>query len=206
MRFTEYLNEFNSMVYDTSQEVVEQLAKILKTECGPMISFIRKHNFEKYFCRWTSDSPLSSDISNELIIKKTTRTNRQPKDTPLKIHKALDIVFKRRFGWKVRSEGVFALPTTPDGFNDKSWLFFPVGKLDYVWAHGIADLYLTWRDSYDAPISGSDFANSIIDKYTNKDLDKAFQSVGYEVSFRCKEYYLVNYNLRDKLFAVLGAS
>jgi hypothetical protein len=43
----------------------------------------------------------------EMYQLKNIRKNRKPLDTPLQIHNYWNNLFQKKFGWKVRSEGVF---------------------------------------------------------------------------------------------------
>ncbi len=75
-----------------------------------------------------------------------TRKNRKPLDTPIKLHNILDKMFQKKFGWKARSEGVFAagkwyFSGSKDTYYGDTYLFFPIGNFKYVWSPKIDDLY-----------------------------------------------------------------
>jgi len=130
MRLKQYLNESY-----TAEEVVE----IIKKDCPR--SYIVQTKGE-FFYRGTKDS--INDIK-----KFKSRTDRIPKDTPPELHNMLDSLFKRYLGWHARSEGTFV-----NGKKDNisgygiSFMFFPIGKYDFVWSPSIEDLYSKIEQNY----------------------------------------------------------
>jgi len=137
------------------------------------------------------------------------RTNRRPLETPLQIHNLLNDMFKKKFGWKVRGEGVFAMNslshTLP--YYGYKFHFFPEGKYEYIWSPDVSDLTL-WmeqsgllnmvEDENDGVYGVSPNYNEkeieeklsrIIKTYKKTNLTEALRSKN-EVVFRCKAYWL----------------
>ena len=80
------------------------------------------------------------------ISKIVVRTVRKPRDIPQEIHDKLNTSFVTKFGWKVRN-GIFATgnPSVAKKYGEP-YIFFPIGKYDYVWSHDIYDLYTELQD------------------------------------------------------------
>lgn len=108
------------------------------------------------------------------IYKCVPRENRRPKDTSLEHHMAMDALFKEKFGWYVRSEGVFTSnsPGTASSFGDLN-LFLPVNGYKCVWSEHYSDLYSDFLENLESylddmvtkdgywlhPITGEKFRN-----------------------------------------------
>ena len=133
-----------------------------------------------------------------------TRTNRKPLDTPLKIHNKFNEKLKEKFGWYPRREGVFATSDySQSDIYGKSYLFFPIGQYKYVYLKKISDpisdlqskKYIYYDDDdeikYNIAVNDKQLDKQL-DYYVSLSTDKNLcQSIG-EVSFKCKEYYLID--------------
>ena len=113
--------------------------------------------------------------------------------------KEADKLFKEMFGWEVRN-GIFTSSTLNYMYGEP-YLFFPIGDFKFVWSPDIDDFYDAWQD---AQIK---FYTLDIHSYIDKYLEKAIKS-GNEISFNCKEYYLVDLKMRtfleDNLFFIFN--
>jgi hypothetical protein len=198
MKFLDYLNEGDD-------ETPEEVVKILKRDC---MQFLKEGQvlYRGY-------------KSGEDFFSKVPRKNRRPKDTPKKMHDALDNYFNKKFGWKARSEGLFVTPEYQQARDyGSAFLFFPVDGYKYIWSQGISDLFIDLkRDLYR-------YAEENIHGYDHFDhFDKVFRSLtkdefnkfmkefekGYlvtykdnklqmnrknEVMVKCDKYYMLNYH------------
>lgn len=131
MRLKQYINEAKS---------VDEIYEILSKDCKPFINDFLKR--KKTFLWRGTNKRIDS------IQKITPRKDRKPRDMPKELHKFLDNVFKDNFGWYVRSEGVFVASDRyfAEDFSDTggdAYLFFPIGRYDYIWSPVIKDIY-TW--------------------------------------------------------------
>jgi len=65
-------------------------------------------------------------------------------DMPDNIHKALDIMFNKYYGWKARSNSIFCTGLRSDAseYGERVYLIFPVGKYKYLYNPYIPDLYI----------------------------------------------------------------
>ena len=126
----------------------------LKRDCKPFLDQLH----DRFLYRGTGKPVID-------IRKYKPRKNRRPRDISILVHTIFDKLFKEKFGWKARSEGVF---TTGDQVlasrYGKDTLFFPIGQFKYLWSPKVDDLY--------AKIPGNEFPFSIIKTalYTDEDI------------------------------------
>jgi len=83
------------------------------------------------------------------VQKFSHRHERRPKDTPKEVHVWLDAWFKKKFGFKARSDAVFAA-STPNGidmFGKYTDLIYPVNGFKFVYANTIQDLTAWLEDN-----------------------------------------------------------
>jgi hypothetical protein len=188
MRLLNYINE-NSIS-------VEEAVEMIKDDCAP---YFKLAQASKPLYRGTEK--LIADIATIF-----PRKDRKPKDIPREFHDYLDKELQKKFGWKPRSEGVFA---TSDILQaeayGKSYLFFPIGDFKFIWSPDIRDLYIEManilEDGRTRP--GEDPWTNVdkeylrkdllmfISTYINKNLKEAINS-WHEMIFKCASYYLVN--------------
>jgi hypothetical protein len=127
MRLKGYLNE-EVLVVD---EIVSKLIK----DCKPYLKVLAKSNFRYMIYRGTKHT-------YGTISKVKPRNDRTPKDMHKELHNILDNGFKKKFGWKARSEGVFVNPSQEMLVEyGLAYMFFPIGKFKFVWSPEIKDLY-----------------------------------------------------------------
>ena len=129
-KFIKYLNE--------KSPTKEDLIDLIQTNCQPFLKEMRQNNIKDFLYRGVNYG------LNYWEVKKT-RTDRKPKDTKQKIHELLDDLFLKKFGWRARSQGVFAigdkLKICQKGYGHHH-IFFPIGKYKYLWSPLVEDLYV----------------------------------------------------------------
>ena len=158
----------------------EELVKVLMRDCAPFVSDLAIDNFANFLYRGSQKS-FSGIISN----KNKPRKDRKPRDTPMELHLRFDKLFQRKFGWKVRSSGVFA---TPDIYSVEEYgifyLFFPIGKYRYVWSPEISDLYgYLSEEKYGIMHIESYFKNNIDWWYQIQHYMTMIDKIGYRYIF-----------------------
>lgn len=157
------------------------------------------------------------------IIIKKPRKNRRPKDMDPKNHGLLDKAFKKVFGWKARSEGVFV------SGNATSWLdsygpvyyIFPIKAFTFIWSPNIYDLldempgaiedqlnpwefpdeskeYFEWRKEFKLKGGLKEkhldlFVEFVKDNYKDVNFPQAIESKN-EIMIRCREYLAITTN------------
>lgn len=197
MRYIKYLNE-NLDRYFMNNEVFDLAS-----------------NNKLYLYRGTYNNINPYQIINR-------RTDRKPKDMPKQLHYDLDEAFKKKFGWKARSTGVF---TTGEKMNAEehgdAYIFIPIKPYKILWSPKIFDLFtvidghgrflkkaerkiLLRYDEMEASDDEHEDYMEIIDKlintYTDKNIKQAILSKN-EIIFDCnsyilfdEEYFWRNYN------------
>jgi len=124
----------------------------------------------------------------------TPRKDRKPTDTPKEIHNKLDSLFQKKFGWKVRSEGVFVTGSR---------------SFKYIWSPSISDLtvYLERGVHVLMRVHGKEkiimepeeynkILKNTVNKYKSTDFEDAILSRN-EIMIKCDKYYLINENFLD---------
>ncbi len=178
-KFINYLNE--NKVYEN-----------IRKDCSKILGFYKAYNFN-YFLWRGSRKHWSWD-------KIVPRKDRKPLDTPLKLHQLLDKEFQKKFGWKVRNEGVFVTsdPVTASRYG-KEYIFLPANGFKYIFNWKIPDLFI--RLGSLGVIDETNTLNmskwehhkdSIINNYESGNLVDAFRH-GVEVVFKCDFYYLIDH-------------
>ena len=196
MKFKKYIKEIND------DDFTDSIAKRLKKDCMPFIKEMKSNNLYNWFYRATEHH--YKDIS-----KIKPRKNRRPRNMPLEIHKYMDKVFKKKFGWNVRSEGVFVSSDRNqlEYIYGDTYLFFPIGNYKYVYHPWVKDIFMKFDGEYDLdPKRISDETikkvkegfHEIVPQYTNKNLGISYSNI-VEVAFKCKSYYMVNEKFVDEL-------
>jgi hypothetical protein len=136
MKFDDYITEV-----DKKSLSLYSVLDTLKKDCKPFIKELKKSGKEVL---WRG-----TYARTKTLIRVTPRMDRTPKDTPEKVHDELNDRFKKKFGWEVRSEGVFAT----SGYSSAAdygtpHIFFPVGKYKYVFNPRIEDLWNQIESDY----------------------------------------------------------
>jgi hypothetical protein len=208
MKFLKYINEN----WDSMEAVIKRddVVKILKQDCGPFLEFCKYNKI--VFSRIT---PYGSTIypGNQNYIKKYPHQNRQPTDTPPILSTMIDDLFYRKFGWKVRSSGVFTSPNSfIDGIADQ--LCFIIGNFSFVTSPKVSDLYVILGElsrriyiqnkipeierplfkqithDHAAAITYA-FEKQYLNTFTDTKLSNEVKNHHKEVVFDCHSYYLV---------------
>ena len=117
MKFKQYLTEAN----------IEYYYNNIRKDCKKYLNAVK--NTDNLLIRY-EDKVIES-------YKKRVRKNRRPKDTPLAVHKFVDKALKEKFGWKVRSSGLFCYSTNS---HSAGYFVFPIGKFEYVYSTRVDDL------------------------------------------------------------------
>lgn len=205
MRLIRHLNE-QQVEYEG--EPNRAMFEVLKRECGPYLKEAKKFQKGKFLWRGSLTS-IKPDPKTGLDAK-PVRKGRTPRDIPVTVHRLLDQKMKKKFGWKPRSEGVFATSayTTAADFGIP-YLFFPAGKFKFVYGierqggRPISDVLgaldragaLIWTQNQykvDPELSNVDLSvllDGFVGQFTNKNLAKGVVQ-GAEIMFDCSYYYL----------------
>ena len=155
-------------------------SKPVKKECGPIISTYDAGN-----------GVLFRGVGKIVTISKFKShiKDRKPMSTVRWLHDDLNKWFTQKFGWPARN-GVGAYNYESDAaIYGYPYVFYPVGKLKFVWSPDVSDLWGTVVSH--AIRERKHFKNLIpvLETYTDKNLEAAMES-HCEIYFNCNEYYL----------------
>ena len=197
MRLKNFMNEEKSKT-----EIGNEIIEIVKRDCKPFLKEMNKIIWRGSYIKYIYDY-------KEI----TPRKDRRPLDTASEWHKWADDYFSKHFGWKARSEGVFATFDKIATMNyGNPYIFFPIGNYKYIYSPKILDFYNDITEMYPSYIIKDkkdidpefkkvydydrELLYDIMKTYTNKDLNKK-QYMYSEVMFKCKSYYLINERYAD---------
>lgn len=142
MKFGEYINE-------ASKSTLKEYAviKSIDVRCGPFIKEFRRSGANQLLWRGSSKALGGSKV----MVQIKPREDRMPKDMPPEIHDQFNDRFKQKFGWYVRSEGVFTTAKRSDAESyGTGYIFMPVGEYEYVYNPQVPDLYSDVEGDQDA--------------------------------------------------------
>ena len=166
-----------------------------------IVDLYKKHN--KFFYRGKK-SP--SIISEYQVFNR--RKDRRPMDMPSHLHKDFDIEFQKKFSWKSRSEGVFAVAASYVAqLYGTPYVFIPIEPFRYIYSLSITDLYreikcdhfyITYEEALilKSPklYSKEEYQkiiNKIVNSYRKDNIAHALMKTT-EVMFDCDRYLLIN--------------
>ena len=200
MRLQQYINE--ELVIDDWNEMLN----IIKKDCSKSL----KEFGSTPIYRGTKEIK-----KDNTLIRVKSRIDRRPTDTPKHLHDLMDELFKKHYGWKARSEGVFVTKYLLDASSyGKVTLFFPIGDYKYLWSKKVDDLYEQIRIQITEKILArgiytrellpkhitpefKEMLEDIIKTYTSKDFNKSIEE---ECMFKVKDYYLVRFDTASDRF------
>jgi len=107
---------------------VDEIVKVIQEECKPYLDKFGTALFR------------GMNIVPEVFSLFDRRKNREPRTTSIEAHDVLDKIFNEEFGWKARSEGVFADQDLSNEYGTGLFLVFPRGNFDYLWSPKVDDL------------------------------------------------------------------
>jgi hypothetical protein len=185
MKFKKYLTEREVADFDN-------IIQNLKKSCKPAIDFYKR-----------AKSPLWRGMKHGVnnFVRKAVRNDRRPRVVSGDLHKVLDDCFKKHFGWKARSEGVFSGSEDISSSWGMPYIIFPIGKFDYVYTidpMGVFWEVLTDFESLDLEkmvdpdVIVKEICDAVKFDYHNKGLESVLKSKeSFESIIKCKEYYAV---------------
>lgn len=187
----------------TSISVAEVIAK-LKTECSAFLSQTSKPFFRGVRAAYLSKMEIAFetelDDGTSIIAYRMNRVvDRQPKDMNIETHHLANEYFKKKFGWNVRKDGVFA---TGDIFAASEYgapfFILPIGEFRFIWSENVHDLFSHIPQGIVRNIRAGDGEDDLYEllrraDYKDTDLEGAAKA-GVETVFNCDEYYIVSIN------------
>jgi len=201
MRLKKYINENKHTLNIFS---VSDVISVLYDKCQP---FIKDITSPKY---GAGGLLYSGRRGTENIFISDVRKNRKPTDTKINVHNDLDTLFKKKFGWKARSNSIFCTGSAEDAadYGNTVYMIFPIGKYRYLWSDKIDDLFF-YVDTHliTSDPNRIDRLAKTVNKYKTSDIKKAISSK-HEIMVNCDQYLAIhtNYELSiEKAFRSFGA-
>ena len=188
--------KFQNYIIEEEEGLNFYIPKIQR-ECKPFIRDIKGASGTLY--------RLESRNRDKPIWKKPVRKDRRPLDTTEEIHKAMDNLFLKEFGWRARSQGLFcwARMFSHPAFGMK--LVFPVGNYEYLWSDKVEDL---WNALASAPGMEPEknveyFKKHFLNSY-HKDKIKMAMKYENEMMVKCDYAYIIKQELMEQVDERLG--
>jgi len=198
MRLVEYIDR-NELKYSIMEKIIKDCKEFLEILVNMREVSEHSAKISDTYVLWRGSFHTVNDI--EKIIP---RINRRPADTALWLHDKWDNMFEKKFGWKVRSEGVFASSKYhfAMGFGNEAFLFFPFDGYKFLWSLKVDDLtgqVGTGKFGQEEDEISNNYitkkSEELLKSYRKSNLPEAIKS-GNEIAFKCSAYYLVE---NDKL-------
>jgi hypothetical protein len=202
-----YVNKFDLPLDDyrmwdnrkVNKDNFTDIINILERDCKPFLDEVKTNNIGPIF-RGTQLVNNTGYYKVDGLYKRQVRQDREPRDTKEDISKLIDDCFEEKFGVRVRSKGVFTTKKKI-GTYGTPYLFFPIGEYKYYWNPLYYDLYasiknMDWYNPNRIKKIFNYFKGSL--KNNIKKFIDSYQSDGLkdnkdqEITFICKEYYLVD--------------
>lgn len=199
MRLKQHINEVTAR-----DQLGDDDLNDLKKGCMPFLKDVKKVQKHYWHFLYRGFNRDQGDFSYT-----KPRTDRRPTDSSEDWQMALDFTFKKKYGVKVRSEGVFCKIVTPTGYGMDS-MIFPIGKYSCIYSTKVSDAYY-WeprRQETDyGPDSWKEYipdAEDMMTSYRQGGINAVVPSLPatiqkHEVALMCKAYYAVDIKFRDQL-------
>lgn len=205
MRLRQYITESSDVPW-------EEQIRLIKKDCGPILNFYKKVKYPIYRGLYHE---------NREFVKKKVRTERRPRVVGKELHKLLDKLFLKHWGFKARSEGLFCgsfnTAFSWSGTGDEPHIVFPIGKFDYIWTEdpqsGFWEILVEFENlDLSLMVEPERIIEEIEDAvkgyYSNKGLESKLKTItDLEIILRCKEYYAVqddDFSMLNKVLTDVG--
>jgi len=169
-----------------------RLTKHINESSGrtPLLTIMQLlYDRNKDYMRWMSksrvkDYMLSGRDGSKDYFTRSIRQDRIPKDMPQEISDEFDYMFKKRYGWKPRSQSIFVTGShsSASAYGDTLYMIFPIGKFKFLWSSNISDL---WTRIEDGPVHQS--------HYHNFDIEQNMENFEYDARGELEYEYLQDY-------------
>lgn len=135
---------------------------IIKKECAQFIDELASNKYNTPLFR-------GSNRYVKRFMKVETRSDRVPKDTSIDLHNAIDKIYQKATGHKLRSSSVFC-HTSKDNSEDYgvAYYVFPVGNYSLYQHPHIFDIFQAIQD-VTMPMNSKEFYNMFLETWKNLD-------------------------------------
>jgi hypothetical protein len=204
VRLIRHLNEQTPQKGLLESFLDDQLIELIHKECKPWLSEIDDFNIT------TVVNPVFRGVNQSIglyrIMKGTRASDRTPKLTQKEVFEIFDKAFADRFGWWVRSKGVFTgSERVAYSYGSNQYVFMPMGKYRYVWSTKYSKVWhnLTTPENWkmmtdkERKIHLDDqeqVAKMAVRYYKDRNIRGVMRTdnVKFEAIFECKNYLLID--------------
>ena len=190
-----------------SEQEVKSAADLIEAMCKPFLDAVNGNGFLYRGVKGLAQAePHETSEGFEYAIK-TVRQDRKPLDLDPVTHNVVGSVFKERFKWNPRTEGVFAFGEEVNLPDLKAYgepcVIFPVGEIKYVWSKYVEDLYSDMLGSMEDSREETVRQWIINSEYRDTGLDDAVARSN-EIMIKCDKYLAFPIEYKAKLKEALG--
>ena len=163
-----------------SKQELDIILSSIRNNCKPYIQETSANpKFKLYRGIDKKETPPYMEVSPQ--------RNRQPVDTAVWMHEAMDNWFQAKFGLRARSQTLFTTALERQAsLYGQPYVAFPVGNYQYVWSPKVMDLYQSGHKLRKDDVS--EFLDNA--QYTSSSLVDAINTQN-EVMVKCKSCYLI---------------
>jgi hypothetical protein len=188
-----------------SDNEFNEILNVLEKDCS---QFLDELSSKKQYPIFRGASNM--DDVTEGMWEKFARDDRFTRDSAGEFSEDFDDVFEKKYGVRLRSNGVFATksPAVANSYDNSYYIFFPVDGYKYYHNNNAVDLYAIQPEYYDDTYEFSDRKeevfikiNNIVDGYELNSIEKAGLC---ELTFICKKYYLIDVAFYKDICEYLG--
>jgi hypothetical protein len=220
LSFKNFLTESEEIIFKTySDESISDIADVIIKNCKPFLNEI--NNEPTTYIMWRG----TKELKNILLLRKTVRLNRRPRDMDQSLFIKVDKWFKKNMGIPFRSQGLFVSGSSTVakifGFPN---IIFPIGNFEYCWSpiyddltdnivNRISSLKTTDKEEFSyLKMNGSNIKDYHLDEILsdgkfvlNKKLKLALTKYERnEIIISCKEYFILDAKRNDVYPKILG--
>ncbi len=192
-------------IVEAQVDINQQVAANIKAHCQPFLKQLGFPQSGALALRGISDIRASGDL-DALLAPIPVRTDRKPLNTAVPTHKIIDDWMTKKFGWPVRSQGLFASGAieTAQSYG-LACAIFPIGNCSYIWSEEIDDMTVSVYRAIGAVAKSDELKRDYTDLtpkiiamleagnwHVNEGLVRCLEEFQYtEVVFRAGSYYAV---------------
>ncbi|HET8688356.1 MAG TPA: hypothetical protein VFM18_17235 [Methanosarcina sp.] len=212
---SQLLNLSNQATIDKLEKSYQEVSNVIKMHCQPYLAEIGGvHNalFNVPLYRGVQSQDANKANIHNPLLSVDVRMNRQPKDTPLSVHHAIDEWFYYQTGYKFRSAGLFCTGRRQVAASYGGvCIVVPAGEFHYCWSSRYQDLYSDMEEytyeNYDSGLSSGGIKQQMEELFSDDMALNDFLADGQyqvdnglidaigsksEIMIVCKSAYLVN--------------
>ena len=134
------MSSFKEFLLQDQSDNFSEIAKLIKRDCQPFLSAAKGNLFYRGMSILFADEYCKPIFNSDSELICTVRNDREPKDSPQWLHRALNNYFVKKVGIPVRSACLFATGSrSTASVYGKVYAIFPIGPMHFAWSSYFAD-------------------------------------------------------------------